>query len=314
MPRARIHLADLYRRSRHCRSRYSNTWPHVHPACSGPGLVPRGYRLPGSPPGHTFSGLCPRAGRCAAVCRASAGPSTCAAVPPALPHGRRWPTGCSSVKSAVLTSRSAQPACILARVNKRAVMEAYIAPVVPSRGGLEGSCRTVIAGPQAPPFSQGRGRHSRRGGMWRYGSDPATMGAAQLQPFSSVLHGESFKRLAPPRNTKDRKHLQSAQRSTTGTTQRPSTRHYRKGSPGVKTHNTNQHSSRARLQHSNRPPSLPTPNRVTTRSSQPTQPAAKHRRAEQHYNTDTTRLSGDTPPSHQCCQCSCGTEIRMSCH
>ena len=80
----------------------------------------------------------------------------------------------------------------------------------------------------------------------------------------------------------------------TFTTHRPSTRHYRKRSPGVKTHNSNQHSSRARLQHSNHPPSLPTPNRVITGYSQPTQPAAKHRRAEPHYNTDTTSLSGVT--------------------
>ena len=36
-------------------------------------------------------------------------------------------------------------------------------------------------------------------------------------------------------------------------------------------HNTNQHGSRARLQHSNHPPSLPTPNWVITRSSQLTQ-------------------------------------------
>ena len=87
-------------------------------------------------------------------------------------------------------------------------------------------------------------------------------------------------------------------RPSTGTPHRPSTRHNRKGSPGVKTHNTNQHSSRARLQHSNHPPPLPTHNRVITRSFQPTQPATKHRRAEPHYNTDTTRLSGDTqrPP------------------
>ena len=87
-------------------------------------------------------------------------------------------------------------------------------------------------------------------------------------------------------------------RPSTGTTHRPSTRHYRKGSPGVKTHNTNQHSIRARLQHSNHPPSLPTPNRVITRSSQPTQPATKRKRAEPHYSTDTTRLSGDTQRPH----------------
>ena len=88
-------------------------------------------------------------------------------------------------------------------------------------------------------------------------------------------------------------------RPSTGTTDRPSTRHDRKGSPGVKKRNTNQHSSRARLQHGNHPTTLPTPNRVITRSSQPTQPAAKHRRAEPHYNTDTTRgvFSGDTQQS-----------------
>ena len=77
-------------------------------------------------------------------------------------------------------------------------------------------------------------------------------------------------------------------RLSTDITHRPSTWHYRKGSPGVKTHNTNQHSSRARLQHSNHPTSLPTPNWVINRSAQPTQ------RAEPHYTTDTTRLSGDT--------------------
>ena len=40
-------------------------------------------------------------------------------------------------------------------------------------------------------------------------------------------------------------------------------------------HNTNQRSSRARLQHCKHPRSLPTPNKVITRSSQPTQPATK---------------------------------------
>ena len=42
----------------------------------------------------------------------------------------------------------------------------------------------------------------------------------------------------------------------------------------------------------------PHPNRVITRSSQPTQRPAKHRRVEPYYNTDTIRLSGDTkrPP------------------
>ena len=82
-------------------------------------------------------------------------------------------------------------------------------------------------------------------------------------------------------------------RPSTDTTHRPSSWHYRKGSPGVKTRHTHQHSCRAHLQHSNHP--LPTRNWVITRSSQPT---AKHRRAEPHNTTDTTRLSGDTqhPP------------------
>ena len=62
------------------------------------------------------------------------------------------------------------------------------------------------------------------------------------------------------------------------TTHRPSTWPYRKGSPAVRTHSTNQHS--------NHPPLPPTPNRVITRFSQPTQPAAKHRRAEPHYIVD----------------------------
>ena len=53
----------------------------------------------------------------------------------------------------------------------------------------------------------------------------------------------------------------------TFTPHRASTRHYRKGSPGIKAPNTNQHSSCARLQHSNHPPSLPTRNRVITRSA-----------------------------------------------
>ena len=87
-------------------------------------------------------------------------------------------------------------------------------------------------------------------------------------------------------------------RPSTDTTHRPRTWHYRKGSPGVKTHNTNQHSCRARLQHSHHPPLVPTRNWVIIISSQSMQPAAKHMRAEPHYTTDITRLSGDTqrPP------------------
>ena len=63
------------------------------------------------------------------------------------------------------------------------------------------------------------------------------------------------------------------------------------GSPGIKTHNTNQHSSRARLQHSNHPPSLPTPNQQGLHQILS---AVKHRWAEPHYNKDTIRLSRDT--------------------
>ena len=60
-----------------------------------------------------------------------------------------------------------------------------------------------------------------------------------------MLHGESSKRLAPPRNTKDRTHLRSA--LTTVNRHNSQTKHYRMGGPGVKMHNTNQHRSRARL-------------------------------------------------------------------
>ena len=41
---------------------------------------------------------------------------------------------------------------------------------------------------------------------WLFGCDMVPL----LVPLC-VLHGESSKRLAPPRNTKDRKHLQAAQ-------------------------------------------------------------------------------------------------------
>ena len=104
----------------------------------------------------------------------------------------------------------------------------------------------------------------------------------------AVLHRESSKRPAPPRNTKDREHLQptTANRHNSQTThQAPS-----KG----QSHNTNQHSSRAGLQHSNPLPSLHKPIRVIVRSSQPTQPNAKQRGAEPNYHTDTTHTSGDT--------------------
>ena len=47
--------------------------------------------------------------------------------------------------------------------------------------------------------------------------------------ITCVLHGESSKRLAPPRNTKDKKRLQSTQ-TTVNRRNRPSTKHYQKGS------------------------------------------------------------------------------------
>ena len=53
-------------------------------------------------------------------------------------------------------------------------------------------------------------------------------------------------------------------------------------------HNTNQHSSHARLHHSNLLPLLRTPSRVIARPSRPTQPSANHRLAEPNNNTDTT--------------------------
>ena len=109
-------------------------------------------------------------------------------------------------------------------------------------------------------------------------------------------NGKSSKRLDRRGTPKTGNSYNQSKRPSTGTTHRPCTRHNRKGSPEVKTHNINKHSNRARLQHmySNHPPSSPTPNRVIRRSSQPTQPAAKHRRADPHNNTDTTRRSGNT--------------------
>ena len=64
-------------------------------------------------------------------------------------------------------------------------------------------------------------------------------------------------------------------RPSTDTPHKPSTKHYRKGSPGDAQHQLTQQP--CMLQHNNNPPSLPAPNRVITRSSQPTQPAAKPR-------------------------------------
>ena len=127
-----------------------------------------------------------------------------------------------------------------------------------------------------------------------------------------VLHGESSKRLATPRNTKDKKHLQSIQSAqpTNLTDQAPSTTER----TARETHKHQITQQPRTLQHNNNPPSAPTPDRVITRSFQPTQPAAKprsntgglveqpgwlRRRAEPHNTIDPTRLSGDTqrPPA-----------------
>ena len=115
----------------------------------------------------------------------------------------------------------------------------------------------------------------------------------------SVLHGESSKRLAPPRNTKDRKNLQSTQstRPTRLTDQAPSTIER----TARETHNTNQHSSRARFSttttHHHHPHPGSSPDPLSQRSPLRCL-GAIHRRAEPHYTTDTTHLSGDTlrPP------------------
>ena len=102
------------------------------------------------------------------------------------------------------------------------------------------------------------------------------LGHAKPMLLSGVLHGESLKRLKPPRNTKDRKHkvghhakpkrasatspLRTGvdmcktavvagntynlhKRPPIGTTHRPSTRQHRKCSPRVESHNTNNHRS-----------------------------------------------------------------------
>ena len=66
--------------------------------------------------------------------------------------------------------------------------------------------------------------------------------------------------------------------------------HYRKRSPGVKTHNTNQHGSRARLQHSTHPPSLPKPNWVIKKKIKNT------------HRSDITPDPGGRRPQRPCAQ------------
>ena len=108
-----------------------------------------------------------------------------------------------------------------------------------------------------------------------------------------MLHGESPNVWHRQGTQKTGSTYNQHRRSSMGTTHRPSTRHHRKGSPRAKSRNINQHSSRARLHHSNLLPYLRTPSRNPARPSRPMQPYANHRRAEPQHNTHTTRTSGD---------------------
>ena len=150
---------------------------------------------------------------------------------------------------------------------------------------------------------------SIRGASVRHGVVRAAWGGAcglGQSVQSEVLHGESTKRLATPRNTKDKKHLQSNQSAqpTNLTDQAPSTTER----TARETHNHQLTQQPCTLQHNNNPPSAPTPDRIITRSFQPTQPAAKPRsntgglaeqadwlrgRAGPHNTLDTTHLSGE---------------------
>ena len=120
-----------------------------------------------------------------------------------------------------------------------------------------------------------------------------------------MSHGEGSKRLASPRNTKDRKHLQSTQSAqpTHLTDQAPSTTER----TARETHNINYHSSRARFStatthhhHPHPTGSSPKPfsQRSPLRSPGAIQAGCLSRRAEPHNTLDPTRLSGDTqrPP------------------
>ena len=83
----------------------------------------------------------------------------------------------------------------------------------------------------------------------------------------------------------NKEHLQSGQ--TTGTRHNSQTKHRApsKEQPNSQSHNTDQHS--------NPQPSSHRPSRIIPEPSQPTQPSVRRRRAEPHYNTDTTRTSGE---------------------
>ena len=132
-------------------------------------------------------------------------------------------------------------------------------------------------------------RHGRNGGR-----QPCGRRAAPSPLESTVLHGEISKRLALARNTEDRKHLQSTQSARPAhlTDQAPSTIER----TARETHNTNQHSSRARFSttttHHHHPhPTGSSPDPLSQRSPLRSL-GAINRRAGPHYTTDTTHLSG----------------------
>ena len=88
---------------------------------------------------------------------------------------------------------------------------------------LSGSCTTSIATNSAP--------YTPTAAALPCGACTCICASVKLR----VLHGESSKRLAPPRNTKDRKHLINPI-DPTDTPHRPSTKHYRR--TARETHNT----------------------------------------------------------------------------
>ena len=120
-------------------------------------------------------------------------------------------------------------------------------------------------------------------------------------PVRHLLHEESYRCLAPPRNTTNKEHLKinpNDRQSTKLTDQALGTTE-RAASLRVKSRNTNQHSNPARLQHSNPYPSSHRPSRVIARVLSANAAQCASHSGEPHYNTDTTRTSRDTqlPPA-----------------
>ena len=113
---------------------------------------------------------------------------------------------------------------------------------------------------------------------------------------SFVLHGESSKRLAPPRNTKDRKHLQSTQLTVDRHNSQTKHQALSKGQPGGRITPINiaaVHAfSTATTRHHHPHPTGSSPDPLS-QHRQLRSLGAIHRQAESHYTTDTTRLSGD---------------------